>query len=312
MTPYLLKRLLLLIPTLLGVTFLTFLLLQGAPGDPALSLVGERASPEAIEKIRESLGQERSFIVQYAGYLQLLLQGELGRSYYTHRAIADDLKEKFPNTLRLALTAMAFALVTAILVGTFLALRHGSWIDRTLSLLVMSGTAIPVFWLGLMLILLFALTLHLFPPSGMGNGSLWYLVLPSATLGIPSACAIARVTRASLIEVLGQPFIGAARARGLREYRVVYKHTLKNALIPILTLVGLDFASYLNGAVLTETLFGWDGIGRYALEGILKRDYPVVMGVVLLGALVFILMNWVVDLLYAFLDPRIRFREREG
>ena len=296
------------VPTLLGVTFITFLLLQAAPGDPALSLVGERASPEAIQNIRETLGQDRPFLMQYGGYLQLILRGEMGRSYYTHREVSLDLREKFPNTLRLAFAAMLFATVTAILAGTFLALRHGTWIDRTGSLLAMAGVSIPVFWLGLMLMLLFAFSFHLLPPSGMGQGSFVYLILPAATLGLYSASALARMTRAGILEVLSQPFIAAVRARGLSESRVILKHTLKNAMIPILTLMGLDFASYLNGAVLTETIFGWDGIGRYALDGIMKRDYPVVLGVVLLGTLVFVGVNLIVDLLYTIVDPRIRLK----
>jgi peptide/nickel transport system permease protein len=311
MVTYIAKRFLMVVPTLLGVTFITFLLLQAAPGDPALSLVGERASPEAIQNIRETLGQDRPFLIQYGGYLQLIFRGEMGRSYYTHREVSLDLREKFPNTLRLALAAMLFATVTAILAGTFLALRHGTWIDRAGSLLAMAGVSIPVFWLGLMLMLLFAFSFHLLPPSGMGQGSFVYLILPAATLGLYSASAIARITRAGILEVLGQPFIAAVRARGLSESRVILKHTLKNAMIPILTLMGLDFASYLNGAVLTETIFGWDGIGRYALDGIMKRDYPVVLGVVLLGTLVFVGVNLIVDLLYTIVDPRIRLKEEK-
>ncbi|MBI5197992.1 MAG: ABC transporter permease [Nitrospirae bacterium] len=307
---YLTKRILLIIPTLLGVTFLTFLLLKAAPGDPAVTLIGERASPEAIERIRESLGAKESLFKQYAGYLKLIAQGEMGRSYFTHREIAEDLLQKFPNTLRLALTAMLLAGVTALLLGAWMAFRQNTWIDRFLSLFSMAGISIPVFWLGLILMLIFALTFHLLPPSGMGDGRLIYLVLPAVTLALPSACALARFTRAGILEVLGQPFIRAARGRGVAEYRLLFIHTLKNAFIPILTLIGLDFASYLNGAVLTETIFGWDGVGRYALDGILKRDYPVVIGVVLLGTSLFVFINLLIDLLYPLLDPRVRFRGR--
>jgi ABC-type dipeptide/oligopeptide/nickel transport system permease component len=300
----------LIIPTLLGVTFLTFLLLKAAPGDPAITLAGERASPEAIERIRKSLGTEEPLLIQYVGYMNLILQGELGRSYYTHREIADDLRQKFPNTLKLAVTAMVLAGVLALILGTWMAARHNTLIDRILSLFSMAGISIPVFWLGLILMLVFALTLHLVPPSGMGNGEWAYLILPAFTLAIPSAFALARFTRANLLEGLDQPFVRAARGRGVAERRVLFIHALKYSFIPILTLIGLDFASYLSGAVLTETIFGWDGIGRYALDGIMKRDYPVVIGVVLLGTSLFVFVNLIIDLLYPLFDPRMRFPEK--
>lgn len=308
---HLFQRLVLLVPTLLGVTLLTFLLLHLAPGDPAISLLGERASAEALQQIREAIGEDETFLRQYTGYLHLLVRGELGQSYYTHRPILQDLIEKFPNTLELAIAAMLLASIAAIILGTWMAIRQNQWADRILSILCMAGLSFPVFWIGLMLMLVFSFLLHLLPPSGMGGGSLWYLVLPSATLAIPSACLLARLTRASVLEVLSQPFITSVRSRGLPASRVVFKHVLKNALIPVLTMAGLDFASYLNGAVLTETIFGWDGVGRYALNGILKRDYPVVMGVVLLGALIFVLINLTVDLLYRTIDPRIRINPRD-
>ncbi|HUL00080.1 MAG TPA: ABC transporter permease [Nitrospirota bacterium] len=309
MTFYILKRCLLFIPTLLGITLITFILMQSLPGDPVQGMVGERASPETLVRIRAELGHDRSLPMQYIGYLKLLFTGELGRSYYTNRKIAEDLYQKFPNTLKLALTAMLFASVVGIGIGTFAAVKRDSIWDRLVTLISVGGISIPVFWLGLTLMLIFAFYIPLLPPSGMGDGSLINIILPATTLGTFSLSYIARVTRSSMLESLSQPYINSARAKGLPEMEVVLKHALKNSLIPVITLIGLDLGSYLNGAVLTETIFGWDGIGQYALEGIMKRDYPVIMGVVLFGSIIFITMNLLVDISYQFLDPRVRVKK---
>jgi ABC-type dipeptide/oligopeptide/nickel transport system permease component len=311
MALYFLKRIFLFIPTLLGITLITFILMQSLPGDPAAGMAGERATPETIARIRVELGQDRPLPLQYVGYLKLLATGELGRSYYTNRKIADDLIQKFPNTLRLALAAMLFASIFGIGMGVLSAVKRGTMWDRLVTLISVGGISVPVFWLGLALMLVFAFYLRWLPPSGMGNGSPVYLILPAATLGTFSLSYIARVTRSSMLETLSQPYIPAARAKGLSEFSVVLKHALKNSLIPIVTLIGLDLGSYLNGAVLTETIFGWDGLGRYALDGIIKRDYPVIMGVVLFGAVVFVVMNLLVDISYHFLDPRVRVKGNE-
>jgi peptide/nickel transport system permease protein len=308
---YLLKRLLLFIPTLLGITLVTFLLLQALPGDPVQSMAGERANPETLSRIRAEIGVDRPLPLQYLGYLRLIVQGELGRSLYTNRRVADDLIEKFPNTLRLALAAVVFASFGGIMLGTLSAVKRGQMIDRISAVLSVGGISLPVFWLGLALMLLFALHLRWLPPSGMGGGEPAYLVLPAITLGTYSLAAIARVSRSSMIESLSQPYVATARAKGLSERSVILKHALKNSLIPVVTVIGLDLGSYLNGAVLTETIFGWDGLGRYALDGILKRDYPVIMGVVLFGAVAFVVMNLLVDISYHFIDPRVRVRRAE-
>jgi peptide/nickel transport system permease protein len=308
---YLLKRLLLFIPTLLGITLVTFLLLQALPGDPVQSMAGERANPETLSRIRAEIGVDRPLPLQYLGYLRLIVQGELGRSLYTNRRVADDLIEKFPNTLRLALAAVVFASFGGIMLGTLSAVKRGQMIDRISAVLSVGGISLPVFWLGLALMLLFALHLRWLPPSGMGGGEPAYLVLPAITLGTYSLAAIARVSRSSMIESLSQPYVATARAKGLSERTVILKHALKNSLIPVVTVIGLDLGSYLNGAVLTETIFGWDGLGRYALDGILKRDYPVIMGVVLFGAVAFVVMNLLVDISYHFIDPRVRVRRAE-
>lgn len=311
MFSYLLKRIRYFVPTLIGITLVTFFLMQALPGDPVQGMVGERATPETIERIRNELGADRPLTVQYLGYLKLLVQGELGRSYYTNRKISEDLIQKFPNTVKLALAAMLFASVIGIGLGVIAAVKRDTAWDRLISLLSVGGISVPVFWLGLTLMMIFALYLRWLPPSGMGHNDPRYLVLPAVTLGTFSLAYIARLTRSSMLESLSQPYVAAARAKGLREPAVVLKHALKNSLIPVVTLIGLDLGSYLNGAVLTETVFGWDGLGRYALDGIMKRDYPIIMGVVLFGAIVFVSMNVVVDILYRFLDPRVRLKSEE-
>jgi len=308
---YLLKRVLLFIPTLLGITLITFFLMQSLPGDPVAGMAGERASAETLARIRAELGQNRPLPLQYVGYVKLLASGELGRSYYTNRKISDDLLQKFPNTVRLALAAMLFASVLGIGLGVVSAMKRDTLWDRIVTLITVGGISVPVFWLGLALMLVFAFYLRWLPPSGMGDGSLVYLILPAATLGTFSLSYIARVTRSSMLESLSQPYVATARAKGLTESTVVLKHALRNSLIPVVTLIGLDLGSYLNGAVLTETIFGWDGLGRYALDGIIKRDYPVIMGVVLFGAVIFVTMNLLVDISYHFLDPRVRVKGEE-
>jgi len=306
MLKYSLRRFILFIPTILGVTFITFLLIKSIPGDPALGLVGERASSETIAIIQKELGAEKNFFAQYWGYLRLVCTGEMGRSYYTNRKVLQDIKEKFPNTLRLALAAMGFASCMGIILGVIMAITRGRVWDRIGSFFAIAGVSLPVFWVGLLLMLVFSFILRLLPPSGMGDGSMVYLILPASTLGLNSAAYIARITRSSFLEVICQPFVTTARSKGLPEWIVIFKHTLRNAMIPIITLIGIDFGSYLNGAVLTETIFGWDGIGLYALDGIMKRDYPVVMGTVIVGSLVFIIINMIVDISYAYLNPQVR------
>jgi len=293
---------------MIGITFITFFLLKALPGDPVQGLAGERTSSETIKRLKKELGTEQPVLFQYAGYMKLLLRGELGRSYYTNRKITADIKEKLPNTIKLAVGAMIFSTLFGLLLGILMAIAPGSIWDRIGQLISVSGISIPVFFLGLLLIYLFSFVFQIFPPSGMGNGSILFLIMPAATLGLNSSAYLARITRSSLIEILSQPYIVTAKAKGVKKSSIMVKHALKNAFIPIVTLIGLDFGSYLNGSVLTETIFGWDGIGRYAVEGIFKRDYPVILGCVLVGAILFILVNLSVDLLYGFFDPRIRRR----
>lgn len=294
----------------MGTTLFTFVLTKALPGDPATVLVGERAKPEVIENIRKELKIDQHFIIQYAGYLSMIIRGEIGRSYYTNRKVMDDLILKFPNTLALAVAAMFIAIPTGLFFGFLSALRRGSSIDRFITSISVIGLSLPVFWSGLIIMLILSLKLKLLPPSGTGD---WrFLLMPSITLSLPAIATLTRISRTTLIEILEQPFIKTARAKGISEKRIRLIHVLRNGLIPLITIIGLDFGSYLNGAVLTETIFGWDGIGRFAMNGIIKRDYPVVIGCILLGTLIYVLINLFVDIIYHFLDPRVRLYRRNG
>lgn len=288
----------------MGTTLFTFILTKALPGDPAMVLVGERAKPEVIENIRKELKTDKNFVIQYMGYLSMIIKGDLGRSYYTNRKVMDDLVRKFPYTLILAITAMIISIPTGLFLGFLSAMRRGSRIDRFITSISVMGLSIPVFWSGLMIMLIFSLKLRLLPPSGTGD--LRFLLMPSITLSLPAIATLTRVSRTTLMEILEMPFIKTARAKGISEKRVRLIHVLKNGLIPLVTIIGLDFGSYLNGAVLTETIFGWDGIGRFTMEGIIKRDYPVVIGCILLGTIVYVLINLFVDIIYHYLDPRVR------
>ncbi len=296
-----------LIPLLLGITLLTFSLTKALPGDPVLNMVGERAQIEVIEKIRKELGADKNVLSQYFGYISLLLKGEFGRSYYTNRKVFGDLLLKFPNTLKLALGAMIIAIPVGLLLGFISAYKKDTILDSLISSISVSGLSVPVFWSGLLIMLFFSLKLKILPPSGTGD--IRFLVLPSITLSLPALATLSRVTRTMLIEIFDMPFITTARAKGITELKINFIHIFKNALIPLVTVIGLDFGSYLNGAVLTETIFGWDGIGRFTMDGIIKRDYPVIMGCVIVGTVIFVLINLLVDIVYHYLDPRVRLHE---
>lgn len=294
----------LLILLLLGITLLTFSLTKALPGDPVQSLVGERAQAEVIERIRKELGTDKDILSQYIGYLKLLAKGELGRSYYTNRKVLDDILIKFPNTIKLALGAMVIAVPIGLLLGFWAALKRNTLTDRVISSLSITGLSIPVFWSGLIIMLILSLKFRLFPPSGTGD--MRFLVMPALTLALPAIATLTRVTRTAVIEVAEMPFINTAKAKGLNTFKIYGIHIFKNVLIPLITVIGLDFGSYLNGAVLTETIFGWDGIGRFTMDGIIKRDYPVIMGCIIIGTFVFVMINLIVDILYHYLDPRVR------
>ncbi len=300
------RRLLQVLPVLLGVTAVTFALTYLLPGDPARALAGERYREEDLETIRHELGLDRPLLAQYGDYLVRLVQGDLGDSFATKRAVASELAERFPRTLLLALSAMAIATLLGLVLGTVAAWRSGGLIDRLSMVVALGGISVPVFWSAILLLWLFALQLRWLPPSGYVDAEPWALVLPATTLGIRSAAVLARMTRASLLEVLGSDFIRTGRAKGASRISVLVRHGLRNALIPVVTLIGLDFGSYLSGSVLTESIFAWPGVGQYALQAILRRDFPAIQGTVLFLSLIFVLVNLAVDLAYGVLDPRIR------
>jgi ABC-type dipeptide/oligopeptide/nickel transport system permease component len=302
---FLLQRLLFLIPTLLGVLMVTFLLLYVAPGDPVQAMVGERADPETLARLRAELHLDDPLPKQFAHYLGGVLRGNLGTSYITRRPILRDLLQRFPATLRLAGAAMLFAALTGISIGIFGAWRPGAVLDRVAAFGAYLGISFPVYWVGLILILIFAVNLRWLPPSG--SGGLAYLILPALTLGMRSVAFLSRMTRAAMQEVLQSDFVRTARAKGLLETRVVLSHGFRNALLPVLTVLGLDFGSYLTGSILTETIFSWPGVGRYVLTAIDKRDLPAVQGSILFLSLVFVLVNLITDLLYARVDPRVAY-----
>ena len=303
MTRYLLGRLALLVPTLLGVLALTFFLLYVAPGDPVLAMVGERADPETLARLRAELHLDDPIHIQFARYLGGVARGDLGTSYITRRPILGDLLERFPATLRLAGAAMLFAAVTGLGIGIYGAWRPGGWADRVSAVGAYLGVSFPVYWVGLILILVFAVYLRWLPPSG--SGGLAYLVLPALALGMRSVAFLSRMTRAAMQEVLQSDFVRTARAKGLGEGRVVLSHAFRNALLPVVTVLGLDFGSYLTGSILTETIFSWPGVGRYVLTAIDKRDLPAIQGSILFLSLVFVLVNLATDLVYAKVDPRV-------
>lgn len=302
---FLLVRLLLLVPTLLGVLVVTFLLLYVAPGDPVQAMVGERADSATMARLRAELHLEDPLPVQFGRYVAHVAKGDLGRSYITNRPIIRDLMQRFPATLQLAGSAMLFAALLGISIGVFGAWKAGGWGDRLFALLAYAGVSFPVYWVGLLLILVFAVGLRWLPASGYGG--LAFLVLPAITLGMRSVAFLARMTRAAMQEVLRSDFIRTARAKGLKEAPVVLSHGLRNALLPVVTVIGLDFGSYLTGSILTETIFSWPGVGRYVLTAIEKRDLPAIQGSILFLSFVFVLVNLITDLVYAKVDPRVAY-----
>ena len=302
---YLLQRSVASIVTLLGVSAIVFLMVRLLPGYPARVIAGLLASEEDVQRLRADLGLDRPLHVQYGIFLARLVRGDLGRSARTSAPVLEELAPRLGATLRLALVSATLAAAHGMLAGTVAATRPYSAFDYLLSLTTLFGVSMPVYWLGIMLIIVFAIWLNWLPAAGAED--LRSVVLPALTLAAFSVALIARMTRASMLEVLGQDYVRTARAKGVDEARIVARHALRNALIPVITVVGLQFGSLLGGAVLTESVFGWPGMGLLLVESISSRDYAVVQGIVLVFSSLFILVNLGVDLLYAVIDPRIHY-----
>ena len=305
MTKFIIRRVVQVIPVLIIISFLTIAMLRLAPGDPAATLAGDTATVEQIERIRHDMRLDRPIPVQYALFMRDALQGDLGRSVKTNRAVTDELRSRMGYTARLAGAAMLFSVVVGVGAGVISAIRQNSWLDNGIMVMVVAGYSLPSFWVGLLLIMFFGVRLGWLPFVGAGD---WKnLILPAITLGLAPAAVNARLTRSSMIEVINLDYVRTAWAKGLSERVVVMRHALRNALIPVTTVIGLEFGGLLGGAVITESIFAWPGLGTLAINAINSRDYPMVQGVVLLAAVVFVLINLFVDLMYGLLDPRIRY-----
>ena len=335
MGKYILRRLLLLIPILLGLTVLVFFFIRALPGDPAAAILGERATPEAVERVRIALGLDRPLLEQYFAYMAGIVRLDFGTSFITNRDVTDDFLQRFPATIELTLAAMVFAVGIGIPLGLMTAKRMGTWFDSGGTMLALIGISIPIFFLGLMLKFLFAIQWPILPDSGRIDliqyssiprvtnfmtidtllagswggfvDALRHLILPAIALGTIPLAIIMRITRASTADVLNEDYVRTAKAKGLHAGVVDNRHVLRNALLPILTVIGLQLGLLLGGAILTETIFAWGGVGKWVYDAVVNNDYQVLQSAILLLAVIFIMVNLVVDVGYAFLNPRIRF-----
>ena len=305
MIKYILKRVLYLIPVMLLVTLIVFFLMSITKGDPARIVVGESASLEEVEAMREQMGLNDPFLIRYVRYVRdLFLRGDLGTSYKSGLPVMDEITSALPSTIKLSLAAIVIAVLVGIPIGIISATKQYSFFDNFTMILGLIGISMPVFWLGLLLILLFSVKLGWLPPSGLT--SFKHVILPAFTLGTQSIAVFARMTRSSMLEVIRQDYIRTVRAKGQKETRITLDHVLRNALVPIVTVVGIQFGNLLGGAVLCETIFSINGVGRLMVNAIKQRDFPVVQGGVLFISLAFCLINLLIDILYAFLDPKIK------
>ncbi|CAM3082674.1 ABC transporter permease [Paenibacillus sediminis] len=328
------KRIIILLPVLLGMTIIVFSIIHAIPGDPAETILGQKATEQSKQALREQLGLDKPWPQQYVAYLSKLLHGDLGTSIRTKVPIAKEIVPYLAATLELTIASMLFAIIIGVNAGIVSAWKQNSWFDYVSMIIALIGVSMPIFWLGLMEQWIFSIKLHWLPTIGRMNqrdpveavtnlyvidaiisgrwDQLWtvikHLILPSVALGTIPMAIIARMTRSSMLEVMNSDFIRTAKAKGLSQFWVVYKHALKNALIPVLTVIGLQTGSLLGGAVLTETIFAWPGVGRYIYEAISSRDYPVIQSGILIIAFIFVLINLIVDLLYALIDPRIHYK----
>lgn len=313
MTAYIIRRVLLMIPVSLLVSVIIFTLLRLTPGDPVATMLGEERDPQVIAAVRHEYGLDQPLPVQYFAWLGHIVRGDMGRSLRTRQPVREAILERLPATFELGVAALCLSLLIAIPVGILAAVKRNSGWDLFATGFTLLGVSLPNFFLGIILILLFALVFRIFPPGGYSppdkglGDNLRRLVLPAITLATASLAVNLRLMRSSLIDTLSQDYIRTARAKGLNERRVIVRHALKNAFIPVLTVIGIQVGAILEGAFITETLFIWPGVGRLAVDGIAARDYPLVQGIVLLSALSFMIANLLVDLLYAYLDPRIKY-----
>ncbi len=307
MLKYIFRRIILLIPILLGVTVIVFGIMFMTPGDAAILMLGENAPPAELEALRERLGLNEPAYVQYGMWLGRVVQLDFGRSISSGRPVTTEIVARLPATIELALLATLLSIVIGVPLGVLSATRPNTAVDHAATVAAFGGLAMPVFWQGLVLILLFAVVLGWLPPSGRLGG--WqYYVLPTITLGTSAIAAITRMTRATMLETLSQDYVRTARSKGVHPRSMIYRHALRNAMIPIVTVIGLQFGALLSGAVLTETIFSWPGIGRLAIDSIRSKDFPTVQGVVMVFALLYAVVNLFTDVLYAYLDPRLKTR----
>ena len=314
MRRYVIRRLIGLVPVLLGVIFVTMLTIELIPGDPVAIMLGENARQEQVEALRAHLGLDQPFPVRYVKYVGNVLTGDLGRSIQTNRSVLAEIADVWPNTLLLAIAAMALAIVVGITVGIISAIRPYGLIDTVARVVALIGLSMPIFWLALMLQSLFAVHWQLLPSAGMytiGDGDLGdrlrHLVLPASILSVAYMASWGRFTRASMLDVFGLDYIRTARAKGLGEVQVIYRHALRNALVPVITIVALDFAGMISGAVITETIFAWPGMGRLFIESMNGRDYPVLMALLMIGSFALVAINLITDIVYSLVDARIRY-----
>ncbi|MBN1137185.1 MAG: ABC transporter permease [Anaerolineae bacterium] len=305
MALYVARRLLLLLPILVGVSLLTFAILHVTPGDPVVMMLGQYATPERIAGLRQELGLDDPLPVQYGHYVWRVLHGDLGRSFRSQRPVMDEILDRFPSTLELTVAALVLSMMAGVAVGVIAATARSRWVDGGLMAGALVGLSIPEFWLGIVLLIVFGIKLNLVPVTGAAG--LKGLILPAFTLALGPAAVLARLTRSSILEVIREDYVRTAWSKGLAARAVIRNHVLRNALIPVVTVLGLQFAALLGGTVFIENVFARPGIGRLAVNAIATRDYPMVQGIVLFTAVVYALLNLAVDVLYGFLDPRIRY-----
>ena len=308
---YILRRILQLIPVVIGVTLILFLLLYIIPEDPARLILQKGATPEALANLRAKLGIDKPLYVQYWRYMKNLFSGDLGTSYRYQRSVNSILAEHYPYSIKLALAAIIIEIILGIFTGIISAIKKYSFWDMLATISTTLLVCIPVYWLGMVMQVVFGLKLGWLPMSGYGDGSIRYYILPALALASVSTAYVARMMRSTMLESLSNDYIVTAYAKGLSQFKVIGKHALKNALIPVVTLIGLDLGSLMGGAILTETVFNWPGVGRAVYLAILQRDAPVVIGGTIVLVMIFVIMNLLVDILYAWLDPRIRFEKKE-